>query len=139
MSMKLSLDDLLKLVKEQKSFEVKGFEDDKAIVEEYKGVVKIKDEKLLKQARRFSPRTKLKEEQLETLGEVVKKLFEMKMPFKLVFERSSVMIRLGEKYIRVYKGEVRAVAFESEEEEPLRTLRPTLSKLGKIKLYKPLK
>lgn len=120
MARQVSINELLNLVNDAENFEVVDYQGDSIVIDEVKGIVKIKDEeakKELSELRKRSPRGKPTPKQIATTAEAVKKLAENRVKFKVVFGPKEVIIRFDlDHYIRLSDRDVRIVGFTGRDE-----------------------
>ena len=142
---KLTLEQLLDKIKKIEPFEVVDYEQDGIIVAPVKGIVKISQtdeemKKYLGEAKRRRPRSKPTDKQLSLLQDIVKKLIENKVKFKVVFEGKDIILRFDiDHYVKISDKEVKVVGFQSENEGALQLIYDKLAKHGKVTFLQPVK
>ncbi|MFP3492451.1 MAG: hypothetical protein RXN86_06675 [Vulcanisaeta sp.] len=97
MTRQVSISDLMNIVSNAENFEVIDYQGDSVVIDEVKDIVKIKDEKTrreLGELRRRAPRGKPTSRQLSITMDVVKKLVENKVKFKVIFSPKEVILGL---------------------------------------------
>ena len=136
---KVAISALVDRIKAGENLEVGGYEGEYVLVDKVKGVIKgeISADELADLKRR-KPRGGPTKKQLETAGEIARRLAENKITFKVVFGPKEATIRIGKGFIRLV-DDVRIAGFSSLEEPPLPLVVDILRKYGEIKLLKPLK
>lgn len=143
MARQVSLNELLNLVNDIENFEVVDYQGDSIVIDEVKGIVKIKDEeakKELSELRKRSPRGKPTPKQIATTAEAVKKLAENRVKFKVVFGPKEVIIRFDlDHYIRLSDRDVRIVGFSSRDEGALGLIADVLEKYGPLVFLRRVK
>ena len=143
MARQVSLNELLNLVNDVENFEVVDYQGDSIVIDEVKGIVKIKDEeakKELSELRKRSPRGKPTPKQIATTAEAVKKLAENRVKFKVVFGPKEVIIRFDlDHYIRLSDRDVRIVGFSSRDEGALGLIADVLEKYGPLVFLRRVK
>ncbi|WP_243676184.1 hypothetical protein [Vulcanisaeta distributa] len=143
MTRQVSLSELLSIVNNVENFEVVDYQGDSIVVDEVKGIVKIRDEetkKELSELRKRSPRGKPTPKQISTTAEAVKKLAENKVKFKVVFGPKEVIIRFDlDHYIRLSDKDVRVIGFSSRNEGVLGLVADILEKYGPLIFLKKVK
>ncbi|MEL9990911.1 MAG: hypothetical protein QXP98_10085 [Thermoproteus sp.] len=136
---KIDVSTLVERIKSGENLEVGGYEGDYVLVDKVKGIVKgeISGEELsdLKKRR---PRGGPTKKQLETAGEIARRLAENKITFKVIFGPKEATIRVGRGFVRLVE-DVRIAGFSSLDEQPLPLILDVLKKYGEVKLLKPLK
>ena len=139
----VSLDELMKMINSNENFEVVDYQDDSIMIDEVKGIVRIKDEearKELGELRRRSPRGKPTPRQLSVTADAVRKLVENKVKFKVVFGPKEVIIRFDlDHYVRLSDKDVRVVGFSSRDEGVLGLISSVLERYGPLILLKRIK
>ncbi len=139
----VSLNDLIDMVNNVENFEVVDYQGDSIIVDEVKGIVKIKDEetkKELSELRKRSPRGKPTPKQLSVTADVVRRLVDNKVKFKVVFGPKEVIIRFDlDHYIRLSEKDVRIVGYSSRNEGALGLIASDLEKYGPLVFLKRVK
>ncbi|GAB6944828.1 hypothetical protein [Vulcanisaeta sp. JCM 14467] len=143
MARQVSINELLNLVNDAENFEVVDYQGDSIVIDEVKGIVKIKDEeakKELSELRKRSPRGKPTPKQIATTAEAVKKLAENRVKFKVVFGPKEVIIRFDlDHYIRLSDRDVRIVGFTGRDEGTLGLIADTLERYGPLVFLKRVK
>ena len=143
MARQVSLNELLNLVNDVENFEVVDYQGDSIVIDEVKGIVKIKDEetkKELSELRKRSPRGKPTPKQIATTAEAVKKLAENRVKFKVIFGPKEVIIRFDlDHYIRLSDRDVRIVGFSSRDEGALGLIADVLEKYGPLVFLRRVK
>ncbi|MFB6471023.1 MAG: hypothetical protein TU36_007330 [Vulcanisaeta sp. AZ3] len=136
MARNVSLDELINIINNAENFEVVDYQGDSVVIDEVKGIIKIKEEdvkKELGELRKMRPRGKPTPKQLSITADVVKRLVENKVRFKVVFGPKEVTIRFDlDHYVRLNDKDVRVVGFSSRDEGYLGLIADVLEK------YKPL-
>ena len=137
---KVSLSELVARVRNGENLEVVGYEDDVALIEKPKGVVKGDfTQEDLSELKKRKPRGKPTKDQLELAAEVARRLGEAKRLFKVVFGPKEVTIRAGNGFMRVVEDSVKLAGYKSLEEDPIPLVIDVLKKYGEVKLLKPLR
>jgi hypothetical protein len=137
---KVSLSELVARVRNGENLEVVGYEDDAALIEKPKGVVKGDfTQEDLSELKKRKPRGKPTEDQLELAAEVARRLGEAKKLFKVVFGPKEVTIRAGNGFMRVVEDGVKLAGYKSLEEDPIPLVLDVLRSYGEVKLLKPLR
>ncbi len=130
------MEELLNAVNDAENFEVVDYSGDSIVIDDVKGIVKIRDEetkKELSELRRRSPRGKPTPRQISTTTEAVRKLVENKVKFKVIFGPREVIIRFDlDHYIRLSDKDVRVIGFSSRGEGPLGLIADVLEKYGPL-------
>ena len=143
MPRQVSLDELLSIVNNIENFEVVDYQGDSIVIDEVKGINKIKDEetkKELGELRKRSPRGKPTPKQISTTAEAVKKLAENKVKFKVVFGPKEVIIRFDlDHYIRLSDRDVRVVGFTNRNEGTLGLIADVLERYGPLVFLRRVK
>ncbi|WP_243666492.1 hypothetical protein [Vulcanisaeta sp. JCM 16159] len=143
MTRQVSLSELLSIVNNVENFEVVDYQGDSIVIDEVKGIVKIRDEetkKELSELRKRSPRGKPTPKQISTTVEAVRKLAENKVKFKVVFGPKEVIIRFDlDHYIRLSDKDVRVIGFSSRNEGVLGLVADILEKYGPLIFLKKVK
>ncbi|MGC8582335.1 MAG: hypothetical protein ACP5I3_03950 [Thermoproteus sp.] len=136
---KIPLSALVERIKAGENLEVSGYEGEYAVVDKVRGIVKgdISADELADLKKR-KPRGGPTKKQLETAGEVARRLAENRLAFKVVFGPREATIRVGKGFIRLVDG-VKIAGFSSLDEAPLPLVMDILEKYGEVKLLKPLK
>ena len=137
---KVSLSELVARVRNGENLEVVGYEDDAALIEKPKGVVKGDfTQEDLSELKKRKPRGKPTKDQLELAAEVARRLGEAKKLFKVVFGPKEVTIRAGNGFMRVVEDGVKLAGYKSLEEDPIPLVIDVLRSYGEVKLLKPLR
>jgi hypothetical protein len=137
---KVSLSELVARVRNGENLEVVGYEDDAALIEKPKGVVKGDlTQEDLSELKKRKPRGKPTKDQLELAAEVARRLGEAKKLFKVVFGPKEVTIRAGNGFMRVVEDGVKLAGYKSLEEDPIPLVLDVLRSYGEVKLLKPLR
>jgi hypothetical protein len=137
---KVSLSELVARVRNGENLEVVGYEDDAALIEKPKGVVKGDfTQEDLSELKKRKPRGKPTEDQLELAAEVARRLGEAKKLFKVVFGPKEVTIRAGNGFMRVVEDGVKLAGYKSLEEDPIPLVLDVLRSYGEVKLLRPLR
>jgi hypothetical protein len=137
---KVSLSELVARVRNGENLEVVGYEDDAALIEKPKGVVKGDfTQEDLSELKKRKPRGKPTKDQLELAAEVTRRLGEAKKLFKVVFGPKEVTIRTGNGFMRVVEDGVKLAGYKSLEEDPIPLVLDVLRSYGEVKLLKPLR
>jgi len=137
---KVSLSELVARVRNGENLEVVGYEDDAALIEKPKGVVKGDfTQEDLSELKKRKPRGKPTKDQLELAAEVAKRLGEARRLFKVVFGPKEVTIRAGNGFMRVVEDGVKLAGYKSLEEDPIPLVLDVLRSYGEVKLLKPLR
>jgi hypothetical protein len=137
---KVSLSELVARVRNGENLEVVGYEDDAALIEKPKGVVKGDfTQEDLSELKKRKPRGKPTKDQLELAAEVARRLGEAKKLFKVVFGPKEVTIRTGNGFMRVVEDGVKLAGYKSLEEDPIPLVLDVLRSYGEVKLLKPLR
>jgi len=137
---KVSLSELVARVRNGENLEVVGYEDDAALIEKPKGVVKGDfTQEDLSELKKRKPRGKPTKDQLELAAEVARRLGEAKKLFKVVFGPKEVTIRAGNGFMRVVEEGVKLAGYKSLEEDPIPLVIDVLRSYGEVKLLKPLR
>ena len=137
---KVSLSELVARVRNGENLEVVGYEDDAALIEKPKGVVKGDfTQEDLSELKKRKPRGKPTKDQLELAAEVARRLGEAKKLFKVVFGPKEVTIRAGSGFMRVVENGVKLAGYKSLEEDPIPLVLDILRSYGEVKLLKPLR
>jgi hypothetical protein len=137
---KVSLSELMARVRNGENLEVVGYEDDAALIEKPKGVVKGDfTQEDLSELKKRKPRGKPTKDQLELAAEVARRLGEAKKLFKVVFGPKEVTIRAGNGFMRVVEDGVKLAGYKSLEEDPIPLVLDVLRSYGEVKLLKPLR
>jgi len=137
---KVSLSELVARVRNGENLEVVGYEDDAALIEKPKGVVKGDfTQEDLSELKKRKPRGKPTKDQLELAAEVARRLGEAKKLFKVVFGPKEVTIRAGSGFMRVVENGVKLAGYKSLEEDPIPLVLDVLRSYGEVKLLKPLR
>jgi hypothetical protein len=137
---KVSLSELVARVRNGENLEVVGYEDDAALIEKPKGVVKGDfTQEDLSELKKRKPRGKPTKDQLELAAEVARRLGEAKKLFKVVFGPKEVTIRAGSGFMRVVEDGVKLAGYKSLEEDPIPLVLDVLRSYGEVKLLKPLR
>ncbi len=126
-------------LKNKVSFVVKYSESGEPIVEKYKGIRKISDKEVKKAIRTVRGGRRIPRKILEVLPEIVNKLVENKVPFKVLFGRNEITLSFSRtSFIRLYRDKVYVAGFKNLEEIPLSYIADIIKKVGKIYMLKPL-
>jgi len=137
---KVSLSELVARVRNGENLEVVGYEDDAALIEKPKGVVKGDfTQEDLSELKKRKPRGKPTKDQLELAAEVARRLGEAKKLFKVVFGPKEVTIRAGNGFMHVVEDGVKLAGYKSLEEDPIPLVIDVLRSYGEVKLLKPLR
>lgn len=137
---KVSLSELVARVRNGENLEVVGYEDDAALIEKPKGVVKGDfTQEDLSELKKRKPRGKPTKDQLELAAEVARRLGEAKKLFKVVFGPKEVTIRAGNGFMRVVEDGVKLAGYKSLEEDPIPLVLDVLRSYGEVKLLRPLR
>jgi hypothetical protein len=137
---KVSLSELVARVRNGENLEVVGYEDDAALIEKPKGVVKGDfTQEDLSELKKRKPRGKPTEDQLELAAEVARRLGKAKKLFKVVFGPKEVTIRAGNGFMRVVEDGVKLAGYKSLEEDPIPLVLDVLRSYGEVKLLRPLR
>ncbi len=142
---KVSLEQLIDKVKKIEPFEVVGYAEDGIIISPVKGIVKISSsseelKKYLSEAKRRKPRSKPTDKQIRLLQDLVKKLTQNKVKFKVIFEGRDIILRFDlEHFIKISDREVKIVGFQSENDGVLGIIYGDLAKHGKIIFLQPVR
>jgi hypothetical protein len=137
---KVSLSELVARVRNGENLEVVGYEDDAALIEKPKGVVKGDfTQEDLSELKKRKPRGKPTKDQLELAAEVARRLGEAKKLFKVVFGPKEVTIRSGNGFMRVVEDGVKLAGYKSLEEDPIPLVLDVLRSYGEVKLLRPLR
>ncbi len=130
------MNELLSIINNTENFEVVDYQGDSIVIDEVKGIVKIKDEeakKELSELRKRSPRGKPTPRQISTTAEAVKRLVENKTKFKVIFGPKEVIIRFDlDHYIRLSDKDVRVIGFSSKDEGALGLIADVLERYGPL-------
>jgi hypothetical protein len=136
---KVSLSELVARVRNGENLEVVGYEDDVALIEKPKGVVKGDfTQEDLSELKKRKPRGKPTKDQLELAAEVARRLGEAKRLFKVVFGPKEVTIRAGNGFMRVVEDGVKLAGYKSLEEDPIPLVIDVLRSYGEVKLLRRL-
>jgi len=136
---KVSLSELVARVRNGENLEVVGYEDDAALIEKPKGVVKGDfTQEDLSELKKRKPRGKPTKDQLELAAEVARRLGEAKKLFKVVFGPKEVTIRAGNGFMRVVEDGVKLAGYKSLEEDPIPLVIDVLRSYGEVKLLRRL-
>jgi hypothetical protein len=136
---KVSLSELVARVRNGENLEVVGYEDDAALIEKPKGVVKGDfTQEDLSELKKRKPRGKPTKDQLELAAEVARRLGEAKKLFKVVFGPKEVTIRAGNGFMRVVEDGVKLAGYRSLEEDPIPLVLDVLRSYGEVKLLRRL-
>ncbi|BDR91365.1 hypothetical protein [Vulcanisaeta souniana] len=139
----VSLDELMNMVNNIENFEVVDYQDDSIVIDEVRGIVRIKDEeakKELGELRKRSPRGKPTPKQLSVTADAVRKLVENRVKFKVIFGPKEVIIRFDlDHYVRLSAKDVRAIGFSNRDEGVLGLISSVLEKYGPLVLLKRIK
>ena len=136
---KVSLSELVARVRNGENLEVVGYEDDAALIEKPKGVVKGDfTQEDLSELKKRKPRGKPTKDQLELAAEVARRLGEAKKLFKVVFGPKEVTIRAGNGFMHVVEDGVKLAGYKSLEEDPIPLVIDVLKKYGEVKLLRRL-
>jgi hypothetical protein len=136
---KVSLSELVARVRNGENLEVVGYEDDAALIEKPKGVVKGDfTQEDLSELKKRKPRGKPTKDQLELAAEVARRLGEAKKLFKVVFGPKEVTIRAGNGFMRVVEDGVKLAGYKSLEEDPIPLVLDVLRSYGEVKLLRRL-
>jgi hypothetical protein len=137
---KVSLSELVARVRNGENLEVVGYEDEAALIEKPKGVVKGDfTQEDLSELKKRKPRGKPTKDQLELAAEVARRLGEAKKLFKVVFGPKEVTIRAGNGFMRVVEDGVKLAGYKSLEEDPIPLVLDVLRSYGEVKLLRPLR
>lgn len=137
---KVSIEELVRRVKEGENVEVLGYEGDRVVVDKVKGIVKGEfSSEDLSELKKRKPRGRPTREQLELAGEVARRLSEARLQFKIIHGPKEVTIRAGGGFMRIVEEGVKLAGYKSLEEEPIPLVIDILRKYGEVKLLKPLK
>ncbi|WP_069808006.1 hypothetical protein [Vulcanisaeta thermophila] len=132
----VSLNELIDMVHSIKNFEVLDYQDDSIVVDDVKGIVKIKDgisKEELGELRKRRPRGKPTNRQLEVTEQVVNRLVSGRVKFKVVFGPREVTIRFDlDHYVRITDKDVRVVGFTSKDEGALGLISNVLEGYGPL-------
>ncbi|ADN51110.1 hypothetical protein [Vulcanisaeta distributa] len=143
MAKQVSLNELLNIVNNVENFEVVDYQGDSIVIDEVKGIVKIKDEetkKELSELRKRSPRGKPTPKQISTTAKAVKRLVENKVKFKVVFGPKEVIIRFDlDHYVRLSDKDVRIVGFSGRDEGALGLIADVLERYGPLVFLRRVK
>ncbi|MEZ0249231.1 MAG: hypothetical protein ABWJ97_08135 [Thermoproteus sp.] len=136
---KVDISTLVDRIKSGENLEVGGYEGEYALVGRVRGIVKgeISNEEL-SDLRKRRPRGGPTKKQLETAGEVARRLAENKIAFKVIFGPREATIRVGRGFVRLVE-DVKIAGFSSLDEQPLPLILDVLKKYGEVKLLRPLK
>ncbi len=136
---KVSLSELVARVRNGENLEVVGYEDDAALIEKPKGVVKGDfTQEDLSELKKRKPRGKPTKDQLELAAEVARRLGEAKKLFKVVFGPKEVTIRAGNGFMRVVEDGVKLAGYKSLEEDPIPLVLDVLRSYGEVRLLRRL-
>jgi len=136
---KVSLSELVARVRNGENLEVVGYEDDAALIEKPKGVVKGDfTQEDLSELKKRKPRGKPTKDQLELAAEVAKRLGEARRLFKVVFGPKEVTIRAGNGFMRVVEDGVKLAGYKNLEEDPIPLVIDVLRSYGEVKLLRRL-
>ena len=128
------------MVNNVENFEVVDYQGDYILVDDVKGIVKIKDEetkKELSELRKRSPRGKPTPKQLSVTADAVRRLVENRVKFKVVFGPREVVIRFDlDHYIRLSHKDVRVVGFSSRSDGYLGLIADILERYGSLVFLK---
>ncbi len=131
------------MINNNENFEVVDYKDDSIMIDEVKGIVRIKDEEAkreLGELRKRSPRGKPTPRQLSVTADAVKKLVENRVKFKVVFGPREVIIRFDlDHYVRLSDKDVRVVGFSNRDEGIMGLISSILEKYGPLILLKRIK
>ncbi|MCI4447495.1 MAG: hypothetical protein JHC20_06260 [Pyrobaculum sp.] len=137
---KVSLSELVARVRNGENLEVVGYEDDVALIEKPKGVVKGDfTQEDLSELKKRKPRGKPTKDQLELAAEVARRLGEARRLFKVVFGPKEVTIRAGNGFMRVVEDSVKLAGYKNLEEDPIPLVIDVLKNYGEVKLLRPLR
>jgi hypothetical protein len=136
MTRQVSISDLMNIISNAENFEVIDYQGDSVVIDEVKGIVKIRDEearKELGELRRRAPRGKPTPKQLSITMDVVKKLVENRVKFKVIFGPKEVIIRFDlDHYVRLSDRDVRVVGFSSKDDGYLGLIADILERYGPL-------
>jgi len=128
------------MVNNVENFEVVDYQGDYILVDDVKGIVKIKDEetkKELSELRKRSPKGKPTLKQLSVTADAVRRLVENRVKFKVVFGPREVIIRFDlDHYIRLSDKDVRVVGFSSRSDGYLGLIADILERYGSLVFLK---
>ncbi|ADY00401.1 MAG: hypothetical protein ACP5L5_01530 [Vulcanisaeta sp.] len=143
MARQVSLDELVSIVNSAENFEVIDYQGNSIVIDDVKGIVKIKDEEAKKEfseLRKRSPRGKPTPKQVSVTADAVRRLAENKVKFKVVFGPKEVIIRFDlDHYVRLSDKDVRVVGFSSKSEGVLGLIAGILEKYGPLVFLKRVK
>ena len=144
-TLKVTLEQLIDKIRKIEPFEIVDYAEDGIVISPVKGIVKISSsdedlKKYLSEAKRRRPRSKPTDKQIRLLQDLVRKLVENKVKFKVVFEGKDVIIRFDlEHYVKISDKEVKIVGFQSENDGVLGIIYGDLAKHGKVVFLQPVR
>ncbi len=143
---KMSLEDVIRKVRELECFEVTGYEDDKILVSGIKGIVKLRDEdyeavrRAVSEAKRRRPRARPKQRQIDTLIKLVERLVSSRVKFKVIFEAKDIIVRFGlDQYLKITEREVKVIGFKDERDGVMSLIYDVLSEHGDVVFLTPIR
>ena len=134
------LSPLLDQIRSLINLEVVGYEQGEPVFRKYEGVVKGEiNREELGMAKRYKPRSKPSQIQINVAVEVVTELVKRMIIFKVLFEGKDIIIKLNNGFIKLTSDGVKIAGFSSLDEEPIKSIVNSLKRLGKITILKVLK
>lgn len=140
MGREVTLEELLRIVDSGGNFQVIDYSGSHIVIDEVRGIVKVSDEEIkgeLAEIRKRRPRGKPTREQIGVTKDIVTKLVEGRVRFKVIFGPREVTIRFDlDHYIRLTEDDVRIVGFRDRNDGVLRDIASILEKYGPLKMLR---